>query len=171
MIYIAWIKLIDWLVHDEITCKIMTEPDFETKISTSILKYQYLIGVCSPPFASFFCCFHTKTDYLHQIYRDTQHFTLYNGTVPVCLQQRTGAFKWHVTAAVVQKLTPVELRPFCYAKGDHYKVNSCLRITFQVIIYRNSATWIWTNLRKDDGCKAIWPRTNNIIEKVRGRAL
>ena len=51
------------------------------------------------------------------------------------------------------------------------KVNSCLRITFQVIIYRNSSTWIWTNLRQDDGCLAIWPRTNNPIEKVRGYVL
>ena len=48
------------------------------------------------------------------------------------------------------------------------KVNSCLRITFQVIIYRISSTWIWMNLRQDDGCLAIWPRTNNPIEKVWG---
>ena len=51
------------------------------------------------------------------------------------------------------------------------KVNSCLRITFQVIIYRNSPTWIWMNLRQDNGCLAIWPRTNNPIEKVRGHVL
>ena len=54
------------------------------------------------------------------------------------------------------------------------KVNSCLRIyriTFQVIIYWNSSTWIWTNLWKDDGCIAIWPRTDNPIEKVQGHVL
>ena len=51
------------------------------------------------------------------------------------------------------------------------KINSCLRITFQVIIYRNSSTWILTNLRQDDGCLAIWPRTNNPIEKVWGHVL
>ena len=38
----------------------------------------------SPPIACFFCCFHTKTDYHRQIYRDPLHFTLYNGTFPVC---------------------------------------------------------------------------------------
>ena len=31
-------------------------------------------------------------------------------------------------------------------------------------IYQNSSTWIWTSLQKDNGCIAIWPRTNNPIE-------
>ena len=56
-----------------------------------------------------------------QIYRDTQHFTLYNGTFPVCPQQRTGACKCHVIVVVlrlrVQKLTPVELRLFATQCG------------------------------------------------------
>ena len=82
-------------------CKVMTEPDSETKISIFILCYRYLIGMCCRPLLVSFGCFHTKTDYLRQIYRDTRHVTLYNGTVPVCPQQRTAAFKWHVIAAVL----------------------------------------------------------------------
>ena len=50
------------------------------------------------------------------LYWDTRHFTLYNGTFPVCPQQRTGTCKCHVIVVVfrlrVQKLTPAELRLF-----------------------------------------------------------
>ena len=37
---------------------------------------------------------------------------------------------------------------------------------------RQSGTlWIWMNLQIDDGRIAIWPRTNNPIEKVQGHVL
>ena len=76
----------------------------------------------SPPFACFFCCFHTKTDYHRQIYLDTTHFTLYNGTFPICPQQRTGACKCHVIVVVlrlrVQKLTPADFRLFATQCGS-----------------------------------------------------
>ena len=109
-------------VHDEITCKIMTEPDDETKISIYIYIVVSIFDRCvSPPFACFCCCFHTNTDYHRQMYRDTQHFTLYNGTWSVCPQQRTGACKYHVIVVVlrlrVQKLTPAELRLFAMQFG------------------------------------------------------
>ena len=89
-------------------------------------------------FSHFFCCFHTTIDYLSQIYRDTLHFTLYNGTVPVYPQQRTGACKCHVIAAVLrlrlQKLTPAELQPFCHVKWEHYNYNIiCCIWHFQMI--------------------------------------
>ena len=68
-------------------------------------------------------CFHTKTDYYHQIYRVTRHFTLYNGIFPVCPRQRTGACKCHVIVVVlrlrVQKLTPAELRLFATQCGKN----------------------------------------------------
>ena len=108
---------------DEI--KIMTEPDSETKLSTCILWYRYLIGARSR-----ICLFllllsyRRQIDYLRQIYRPTRHSTLYNGTGPVYPHQRTGACKCHVIAAVlsrrVQKLTPAELRPFCHTKREDY---------------------------------------------------
>ena len=108
-------------VRDKITCKIMTEPDGETKNIHIYIVVSIFDRCDSPPFACFICCFHTETDYHRQIYRDTRHFTLYNGTFPVCPQQRTGACKCHVIVVVftlrVQKLTPAELRLFATQCG------------------------------------------------------
>ena len=61
------------------------------------------------------------------LYRDMRPFTLYNGTFPVCRQQRTGACKCHVIVVVfrlrVQKLTPAELRLFAKQCGSTITLN------------------------------------------------
>ena len=89
--------------------KIMTESDSETKMYTVVSIFDRCVF---PSFACFFCCFHTTTDYPRQIYRDTRHVTLYNGTVSVYPHQRTGECECQVIAAVltlrVQKVAPAD---------------------------------------------------------------
>ena len=77
------------------------------------------------------------------LYRDTRPFTLYNGTFPVCPQQRTGACKCHVIVVVfrlrVQKFTPAVLRLFATQRGItihlELKYQRFLKLTVGLVLF------------------------------------
>ena len=83
-----------------------------------------------------------------------RHSTLYNGTFPVCPQQRTWAYKCHIIVVVlrlrVQKLTPAELRLFAMQCGKTisslrmWRLHFSLSYVGQVCIIKRLSSKVWT---------------------------